>query len=166
VRKTMVSFAAILVFVGSLATPGYAGASGNSASNGVASITVSGPATVSGGDVVRFVGTITLNADGTSTRRPVAYQLGMTSDGGPIDRIPLRSGVREMMPGRSKTVTRTVTISDKVAPGEYTIYLEVTIDGETLVVTLPISIGAKKDGTRTPKCPPWCIGEDANTDRP
>ena len=155
-KKSIVTFAAILVFVASLSTPSFAAGSSSSASNSFASISVSGPAVAAPGETVRFTGTITLNADGTSARRPVVFQLGISSNGGPIERIPLRSGVRNMSPGQTKTATRAFTINERITPGEYTVYLEVTIDGEALVVSLPISIGAKKDDPRTPNCPPWC----------
>lgn len=139
-KRAVVSFAAVLVLLASFAMPSMAAGSSNSASNDKCSIRVSGPSTASAGETVRFTGTITLANDGSGSRKPVVYELGISSNGGPIERIPLRSGVRNMNAGQTKSATRSITINDRVTPGEYTIYLQVTVDGEPLLVSLPITI--------------------------
>ncbi|HQR37605.1 MAG TPA: hypothetical protein PLF26_04310 [Blastocatellia bacterium] len=139
-KKAVVSLAAVLVLLASFATPSFAAGTSNSASNSKCSIRVSGPATAAAGETVRFTGTITLINDGTSSRKPVIYELGISSNGGPVERIPLRSGVKTMNVGSSKTATRSITINDRVTPGDYVVYLQVTVDGEPLVVSLPITI--------------------------
>jgi hypothetical protein len=139
-KKAVVSFAAVLVLLASFASPSLAAGTSNTASNDKCTIRVSGPETAAAGETVRFSGTITLNNDGSSSRKPVIYELGISSNGGPVARIPLRSGVRNMTPGTTKSATRAITINDRVTPGEYTIYLDVTVDGESLIVSLPITI--------------------------
>lgn len=142
-RKAVVSLAAVLMVLASM-TPAFAAPPlVSSASNDKVSISVNGPSVVTAGQTVRFNGTITMINDGTSSRRPVVYSLALLTDSGPVARIPLRSGVRNMAPGQTKSASRSFTVNERAVPGEYFIVLDVTVDGETLRVGLPLEIKGK-----------------------
>ena len=142
-RKAVVSLAAVLMMLASLGSVSAAPPISSSGSNDKVSISIDGPTVVTAGGTARFTGTITLNNDGTSARKPVIFNMALLSEDGPVTRIPLRSGVKTMTAGRTKTAVRSLTINERAKPGQYFIVLDVTVDGETLTVGLPLEIKAK-----------------------
>jgi len=142
-RKAVVSLAAIVMMLASIGSVYAAPPNAGSASNDKMSISISGPAVAAPGETIRLNGSISLVADGTSTRRPVVFSMALVTEDGPVTRVPLRSGVRNMAPGQSKVATRSLTINERARPGQYFIVLDVTFDGETLRVGMPLEIKGK-----------------------
>lgn len=140
-KKAAVTLAAVLMFVASMAPATFAGPKSLSASNSAGSITLSVQNdTLSPGEDLVVRATFSVNSDGTTSRKAVAYRVSVRSEDGFAFPINMRQGVKFMRAGSTKSASRSVAIDERAQPGNYTINLDVAIDGQPLQVQVPITI--------------------------
>lgn len=140
-KKAVVSLAAVLMFVASLAPATIAGPKSLSASNDAGRITLAlqDDVIAVGGDL-SIRATLAVNSDGTRARKAVAYRISVSSEDGFAFPINMRQGVKFIRAGAVKSMTNTTEINERARPGNYSINIAATIDGQPLQLSIPFTI--------------------------
>jgi uncharacterized membrane protein len=136
--RAVVSMAAVLVLLASFATPSSAQRGTLYSAEGTKfriSATVS-DTEVNPGDVITITGRITTFADGTSSRKPLAFAIVSPTG-------EQRTGIRAIAPGRSKSMTKSFTIPANTPPGTYEGTVAAQYDGEPLIINIAIRVGER-----------------------
>jgi hypothetical protein len=127
-RKVAVSLAAVMMVLASFATPSFAAGDSSTYNGTQFSGSITAPTVVKAGATLTARGTITLNTDESAARKNVAYRLAFDGLG------QSRSGVRDMATGRTRSVAKSFVIPARIEPGEYTVSLYISVNGENAVL--------------------------------
>jgi hypothetical protein len=130
-RRVSVSLAITMMVLASFATPTFAGRT-STFENSAFRITINAPDVVQAGEAYVVTGSITLFDDGSGARKPVYFELSTLNQS--------RAGVRALQVGKTKTLTRTVTVPAKLPPGTYTVSLAISVDGQNALVERDITV--------------------------
>lgn len=134
-RKSVVSLAAVLVLLASFATPSFAGPKVTNSYNGEQfNISITTPTTVQAGQTFQALGTISLAPDANASRKAVVFSLQ-------VEGVTLnRQAVRAMPTGRTKRVSKTFLVPERLSPGTYNVVLTVNVNGEIGHVTTQFEV--------------------------
>ena len=139
-KKAVVSLAAVLMLMASLAPAALAGKTG-SASNAKGSITLSVVNdVVAVGEDLQIRASITMNSDGSRARKAVAYRIFVESEDGFAFPINMRQGVKFMRAGTTKSMSSSYEINERAREGNYVIRVQATLDGAPIDLGVPITI--------------------------
>jgi uncharacterized membrane protein len=140
-KKAVVSLAAVIMLMASLAPATLAGPKGTSVSNanGSLSLTLTNDV-VSAGDDLSIRATLSVANDGTRNRKAVAYRISVLSADGFAFPINARQGVKFLRAGASKSMSNSFEINERARPGDYMIRIDASIDGAPLQLELPFTV--------------------------
>ncbi len=138
-KKAVVSLAAVVMVLASLAVPSFAGQSQTHVFelNG-ARISVTVPTTGEIGGAINVRVSITALDNGTSAR---TQNIGWRVSAPGVSRSP--SGFHEFPVGKTKTLNKSFAISSRIPAGDYQISVLFTANGDTKGAQLPITLTSK-----------------------
>jgi len=133
--KKAASLAAVLVVLASFATPSFAGRTQTQILQGNGfRVAITAPTEGQIGGSITARVSITLDDIGNGPRTNVGWRIiipGATAE---------RSGFHALPVGRTKTITKTFDIPDRVQAGDYTIDVVIQANGDTKLAQLPINL--------------------------
>jgi hypothetical protein len=139
-RKVAVSFAAVLMVLASFAAPSFAGHPSTVTYEGQNfTVSYSIPDTVQAGGTLTAHISILVNSDPTSTSatRMVAWRIDV-----PGLRAS-RSNFREFPTDKTKNITKSFPIPDRITPGQYTAAFQIQVGTESKTFVTPFTITEK-----------------------